>query len=132
MLLIGSNLLGFIVRGFLGQGTPAEPPENGSAANTFIVRERKSMKTSYVAMTVLAICVCFGYYWALFHYLGGALAVIAGAMLMVSRFPDLLVEVRTGKRTTRKSMSRTPLDFFMTALTWLALPLMWFALCYHK
>jgi len=132
MMLIGSNLIGFIVRGLLGQGIPAEPPDSGSAANTWIVSERKRMKVSNLVMTVLAVGACAGYYWALFQYLGGVLAVIAGAMLMVSRLPDLLVEIRAGKPTTRKSMSRTPLDFFMTALTWAALPVMWFALCYQK
>ena len=131
-MFIGSNLVGFIVRGFWGHGIPAEPPDDGSAANTFIVRERKRMKASNLVITALALCACAGYYWALFHYLGGVLAVIAGAMLMASRLPDLLVEIRTGKPTTRKSMSRTPLDFFMSALIWLALPVLWFALCYQQ
>ena len=83
-------------------------------------------------MTALAVGACTVYYWALFHYLGGMLAIVAGAMLMVSRIPDLLVEIRTGKRITKKTMSRTPLDFFMSALDWLALPVLWFALCYHQ
>ncbi len=132
MMFIGTNLLGFIVRGFLEQVVPAEPPDDGRAVNTWIARERKRMKASNLVMTALAIGACAGYYWALFHYLGGALAVTAGAMLMVSRLPDLLVEIRTGKPTTRRSMSQTPLDFFMTALIWAALPVMWFALCYQK
>lgn len=132
MMFIGSNLLGLVVRGLLEQVVPAEPPDDGRAVNTWIARERRTMKASNVVMTMLAILACIAYYWALFHYLGGVLAVTAGAMLMVSRLPDLLVEIRTGKKTTSKSMSRTPLDFFMTTLTWAALPVMWFALCYQK
>ncbi len=129
MMFIGTNLVGFIVRGLWGQGIPAEPPDDGRAVNDFIAGERKRMKAANLVMTALALCACAAYYWALFHYLGGMLAIIAGAMLMVSRLPDLVVEIRTGKRTTRKSMSWSPVHHFMTALMWLALPVMWFALC---
>ena len=125
MFVGGGALLGFLVRGVL-EGPPIPPEEPELPA---LQHEYRRYRLANVAVTLTAAGLTAAYFWALFRYLGGRLAVIAAAMIMVARLPDLLTEIETGKPITRETMTRGPLDYLAVLLMWGALPVAWFALC---
>ena len=50
--------------------------------------------------------------------------------MMLTRLPDLLFEMKTGKKLTYANMSKGPIDHFCTVLSWAALPLIFYSLYY--
>ena len=120
-MLIGTNLLGIIVRGVV---TSYKKDEHG---NYQIVEDITS--STSIIMTIVSSLVSILYFYALYHYWNFGV-VIAALMLMFSRIPDLLFEMRTGEKINFKNMPKKPIDFFSTAVSWLALPVLWYSLCF--
>jgi hypothetical protein len=86
------------------------------------------MHATNVAMTLLFLVLTVAYFFALYHFWNIGLAVSAG-LVMVSRLPDLLWEIRTGKKVSKASMPKGTACIVATVLMWLALPLTWYSLC---
>lgn len=124
LMWAGTNLLGMIVRGIL------PTYKKDADGNLQLAMDVKS--SGGVAITVASCVIAILYFYALYHYWNIWL-VISAAMLMVSRIPDLLHEMRTGEKFTlknRKNMPNRPIDFICNLLSWGALPLTWYSLCY--
>jgi hypothetical protein len=81
-----------------------------------------------VAITFLSILAAAAYLFALFHFWNGWLA-LAAAVLMATRLPDLLNEIRSGKRYTRRDAPKGPLSTAATFVMWAMWPLTWYSLC---
>jgi hypothetical protein len=126
LMFLGTNLLGFVVRGLFSQGAPSVPTDATPGVERLLASEARKFRVFNVVSTVLAAIATAAYLWALNRYCGGTLAVVAGLMIMASRLPDLLREIRTGVADIR---SRTPVDYVAISLLWLSLPALWFALC---
>jgi len=65
--------------------------------------------------------------YSLYHHWNIGVAV-AAAMVMFSRLPDLLYEIRTGNKIKLGSMPKNPIDYFTTFILWAALPVLWYSL----
>lgn len=133
MQYIGINLLGYVVRGLLAEGVPrvsqiSNYPEASTRVKVVIGVEIFKQHLGNFFLTLLFVVVSVAYFWAVYHYLGGVLAVAAGALMMLDRLPPLLREIRTGKKITAETANSTPLDFILMALNILTLPLLWFAI----
>jgi len=124
LMFVGTNIIGFIVRGLVDM--PAikkledDIPTVVRGEATVYKRFNRTLTVLFVVIAVAYICVL---YWL--WNIGVAAAAL---ILMVTRIPDLLREIRTGQKTTFLSMPRGPFDLFLTILDWAMLPLLWFAL----
>jgi hypothetical protein len=124
LMIIGTNIIGFIVRGLVEM--PAikkledDMPTVVRGEATAYKRFNRTLTVLFVVIGVAYICVLC-WVWNI----GVAAAAL---VLMVTRIPDLLREIRTGHKTTFLSMPRGPFDLFLTILDWTMLPLLWFAL----
>jgi hypothetical protein len=122
-MFVGTNLLGIVVRGL----KPTHVKDN--QGNLFDLENTSS--SSSIIMTIIFSIIILAYLYALYHFWNiGILA--AGVILIVSRLPDLLFEMKTGKRLDLKNMPKRPIDKVLSILSWLALPLIWYSLCYIK
>ena len=131
LLFVGTNLIGFIVRGFL------DPPSSKSFEDAptertakLLSSEIQRMKRANAGMTVFAILLTAAYLFSLFHFWNMYLA-LAGGMLMLTRLPDLLWEVRNGAKVTPQSQPSGPLFIAGTLFMCASLPLTWYALCWY-
>lgn len=123
LMFVGTNLLGMIVRGI-------RPTNVKDSEGNLTPIENISSNTSIV-MTIIFIAISFLYFFALFHYWNiGILS--AGLILMFTRLPDLLFEMKTGSKINSKNIPKRPIDILCNILSWLALPLVWYSLCYLK
>jgi hypothetical protein len=127
LMLAGSNLIGFIVRGLLWAPPPIDAPPD-SPVHEVLSGASKRMSVGNAVITFISSVLAVGYLFTLFHYWNAMLAV-AGSLLMAARLPDLLWEIRTGKKGERQSRPKGAIYTFATIIIWAALPIIWYALC---
>lgn len=123
LMLVGTNLLGMVVRGL--------KPSNVRDTNGDLIEIEDISSNRSIIMTIIFSIIAILYLFALYYYWNiGILA--AGLILMVSRLPDLLFEMKTGNKLNLKNIPKRPIDIILSILSWLALPLIWYSLCYIK
>ena len=127
LMLVSSNLLGFVVRGLLWAPPPVDLPPD-SPAHEVLSGASKRMSVGNAIVTLISIILAGVYLYALFYF-WNALLTVAAVLLMVSRLPDLLWEIRTGKKVTPQSRPKGASYTVTTILMWAVLPLIWYALC---
>jgi len=128
LMFVGMNLIGFIVRGLLWSPPLIDESPDGPVREMFSAANKR-MSVGNAVLTLVCIVLAGAYLFALFYFWNAFLAV-AGGLAMATRIPDLIWEVRTGKKVMRRSAPRGPLYIFTTLVMWLELPLIWYALCW--
>lgn len=126
LMLVGTNLIGFIVRGFFWTPPPVDSPTEG--VHELFARESKRMSIANGTITFFSIVLTAAYLFTLFYFWNVLLA-LAGGLVMASRIPDLIWEIRTGSKVTRRSGPKGLLYIFATIIQWGSFPLIWYALC---
>ena len=117
LMFLGTNLIGLIVRGFI------KFPERDEFGN--LIGMKKASSTG-IAFAAIAILISIGYLYALFHFFNIG-TVIAGAMLLFSRIPDVIFEIENGAKINSANMPKKPIDVFCNIIYWLAFPLLWYS-----
>jgi hypothetical protein len=123
LMFVGTNLLGIVVRGFR---PTFKKDSDGNLASIV-----DTSSTGSIIMTILFSIISVAYFYALYHYWNIGI-MTAGLLLMFTRLPDLLFEMKTGEKVNSTNMSKKPIDVLLNILSWLALPLIWYSLCYIK
>ena len=124
LLLVGTNL-GMVVRGLVPSPGTAELE---AGLHPALSHEVAKYKRANVGVTLFFALLAVLYLYLLLRFWNfGVLA--AAVMLMLSRLPDLLWEIRTGQKVTRVTAPRGAVPVVATVMMWAALPLLWFALC---
>jgi hypothetical protein len=121
LLFVGTNLLGLIVRGFI---PTYKKDSDGSLISVVPINTVPSITMS-ITFSIIGIL----YFYALYHFWNIGI-LIAGLILMFTRLPDLLFEMKTGEKINLRNMAKGPLDIFFTVLSWLTLPLLWYSFYY--
>ena len=129
MLLVGTNLIGLIVRGLFW--SPPSIEGTTDRVREVLHRESSRMSLANSAMTFSGVFVTAAYLFALFHFWNAGLALAAGA-IMVSRLPDLMWEIRAGRKPTRNDRPKGPVYFLASTFLWASLVLVWYSLCQWK
>lgn len=93
LMLVGSNLIGFIGRGVLWAPPPIDAPPD-SPVHEVLSGASKRMSVGNAFVTFISIVLAGAYFFVLFYFWNALLAVGSG-LLMASRLPDLLWEIRT-------------------------------------
>jgi hypothetical protein len=128
LMLVGTNLIGFIVRGIVEIWSRPSVDAPTDRVAELLRHEYRRMGVANWAMTSLSILVTAAYLFALFHFWNVWLAV-AGVIVMVSRIPDLIWEIRTGDRVTRTRRPKGPVYIVASVFFWGSLLLIWYSLC---
>jgi hypothetical protein len=120
LMFVSTNLTGLLFRGLF---TNAELEEIVSD-NEILARHHRNSerKTNIIAaMLIFAFLSIIYYFW-------NAGLVIAVAMLMISRIPDLIWEIKSGKKLELADMKRPKLSLLTTAISWASLPVVWYSI----
>lgn len=129
LMWLSVNLLGLLVRGFF---TNPEIEKLKSEGHEFIKQEIKKSQRAENWLNVIAFLAIIGYLYATFHFWNIGVTAVA-LVLMLVRLPDLLWEIKTGKKITlgvARSMPKKALFFIDIFLSWAALPALYYFL-YH-
>jgi len=93
-----------------------------------LARELQRIRFANAFLNLLAVTIIVGYFGLLTYYWNFGLS-LAAAMTMLARLPDLLWEIRTGQRVTRKNAPQGAQYLFGLVLLYGALPVVWYSLC---
>lgn len=129
LVYLSTNLLGLFVRGLFSNQEMDDLRRDGSE---FIKKEIEKGDRADKWINVIALILILIYLYSLLHFWNIGV-VIAAVMLMASRLPDLLWEIKHGKKlsyTEAKALPKDALFFITTFLTFGALPVLWYALNY--
>jgi hypothetical protein len=126
LTFVSTNLIGFVVRGILWSPPDVEAPDE-RVAEVFR-HETRRMSVANVTTTLLSILVTAAYLFVLFHFWNVWLAV-AALLAMATRLPDLMWEIRSDERVTRRNAPKGWLYVAAQIVWWGTLPLIWYALC---
>ena len=121
LLFVGTNLLGLIVRGILP--TYVKDMDGDLSVLTNISSGKN------LVMTIAFLSITIVYFFLLYYYWNYGI-LTAGLILMLTRLPDLLFEMKTGEKINSSIMPKRPIDIFFSIMGWLMLPLIYFSLCY--
>lgn len=109
LLIVSSTLIGFIIRGLFYQ-----LPDNSTSeyiAELYEKNRKRGLFSSVI--TVCATIILF-----IFLYKYANIYIILGILLnMISRTKDLLNEIRTGIKTTRKNVTNDRTDLVLSIVT---------------
>lgn len=129
LTLVGINLIGYVVRGFFPPALPTDTSEG--RLKELLASEARRFHAANNVMTLVGIVLTAAYLFALYRYWNVALA-IAAVLVMVSRLPDLLWEIKTGTKVTQENAPQSVIYYVGQLLWLLALPLTWYSLCGWK
>jgi hypothetical protein len=127
LMFLATNLIGFVVRGFFPPKLPAEGPTDRVTA--LLQSEARRLNAANLVMTLLGLAALVALLYGLAYYWNVYLSLAAG-LLMVARLPDLLWEIKIGQPVTKENAPRGVIYYAATSLIWLAIPLIWYSLCY--
>ena len=120
-MLIGTNLIGIIVRGFLQSVSKPEISE------PLLIKEYTRFKKANIILATIFLLILFGYFYLLYYFWNFGVSISAG-MIMFSRIPDLLSEINTGQKVKFGARPKTPLDYFTIIIQIGAFPVLWYSL----
>jgi hypothetical protein len=103
LMLAGSNLLGMVVRGII------PTYKKDADGNIQLAMDVKS--NGGIAITIIFSLISILYFYVLYHYWNIGV-VIAGAIMMFTRLPDLLFEMKTGEKLISRICLTDRLIFF--------------------
>lgn len=133
LMYLSINLLGLFVRGFFTNPELEKLKKDGS---DFVKQQVAESEGSDKWLNIIAFLLIVGYLYATFYFWNIGVTVIA-LVLMLVRLPDLIWEIKHGKKITvnvAKQMRKNALyfitTFFTTFFTFAALPALYYFL-YH-
>lgn len=130
----GTNLLGFVVRGLLWAAPSIDPSNelsDDSPVHELLSDFTRRMRVRNAFITFISVIATAACLYGLFYF-WNILLVVAALMIMGSRLPDLLWEIREGRRIEFEDMSYRRKDIIIAVLMWGSLLLTWYALCRYQ
>lgn len=125
LMYVGINLIGFVVRNLASWVSPLDDV-SGDFKNTFN-REIRLNRSAGKALCLIFIVLTVAYLIAIYHY-WNVILVACAALIIISRLPDLLWEIRTGQRASKANIPKGIFSNIGIVIDILTLPLTWFAL----
>jgi len=99
LMYFSVNLLGFLVRGLFSNPEIDKLEKEGT---DFVKKQIKKNKKVDNLININAIILIVIYFYLLFHFWNIGI-VIVSLMFMISRFPDLLWEIKNGRKIDKST-----------------------------
>lgn len=127
LVFLSINLLGFFVRGFFIDPELNRIEKEGA---DFLKEEVKKIKRADVWANIAGLTLILVFLYCLAHFWNVGVMAVA-LIIMAGRLPDLIWEIKNGKKMTRANAGLLPkniLYYISTFLPWLGLPLLYYFL----
>lgn len=120
---IGINLVGMVVRPFLSWSSLLV----NVSEDLIKLFELRRKRVIAIVISLIFLILTVAYLIAIYHFWNVGLVVSAG-LVMVSRLPDLLWEIRTGTKISLAKYPKGVVSIIYTVIGLLSLPLTWYSL----
>lgn len=131
LMYLSVNLLGLLVRGLFSNPELEKLKLEG---HEFIKNEIEKSQHVDRWINLIALILLITFLYLLVHFWNTGVMLVA-IMIMAGRFPDLLWEIKNGKKMTYANTKLLPKNalYFITAfLPWLGLPVLYYFLYHFK
>lgn len=128
LMFLSVNLIGLLIRG-LFSNPELDRLKQDEKTHEFIKLEIGRIERADTWINIIALILLATYMYFLFHFWNIGVVAVA-AILMCTRLPDLLWEIRHGRKIDIKSAPRTTLSHAMVVIDWLMLPALYYSLYY--
>lgn len=120
IMFISTNLIGLFMRAReTNQGLSEIASANGILAQEILKSQRMTKIIGAVLIVIFLGILC--YFW-------NVVLAAAGLMLMLSRVPDLILEMKSGRALERGDMSKPQFPLLSTLLSWTSLLVVWYSI----
>jgi hypothetical protein len=120
IMFVSTNLIGIWVGGI----TPNAKLQDIAGSDQILRNEiKKSQRMQFVIATVLLL----SFLTILFYFWNLGL-VIAALMLMASRIPDVIWEMKSSRSLEIEDMKKPKLWLLTTLLSWASIPVVWYSI----
>ncbi len=126
-MYITTNLTGMVVRGFFCQDTDFEDFLIKGKPRPFTKMRISMGDRGDKFTTILFSIITILFLYLLCHYLN-IWATVAALLLIFSRTPDLIWEIRNGKKVSANERPKGGLYLITDITIWAALPVLWWSL----
>ena len=131
LMWLTANLLGLFVRGLFSNPEldqlEQEASEKQDPASRFITSEITADRRANKLINIIALALLVGFFYLLFHFLNMT-AVIAAIMLTTGRLPDLLWEIKHGRKLNVRELPKNWVYWTTSFLDWASVPVFLYAL----
>jgi len=127
LMFLSTNLLGLFVRSLFSN--PEIDRLQSETSSNILKDEIKKMQYAYKGINITALILIITYLYLLFHFWNIGVMAVA-VIIMIGRLPDLVWEIKHGKKIDIKSAPNNVLTFITTFLIWAALPVLYYFI-YH-
>ena len=125
LMYLSVNLLGFLVRGLFSN---PELDKLKSESHEFIKHEIEKSERADKWINIIALILIIAYLYLLLYFWNIGVMIVA-IMFMIRRFPDLLWEIKHGKKSD-KTAPKNAWFYIGAILTFGALPVLYYSLYY--
>lgn len=126
LMYLSVNLLGLFVRGLFPKLELERIKKEGLE---HIKQNIGEYQHQQIWITIVALILNLIFFYSLFRIwnIGVVIAVI---IIMAGRLPDLIWDIKHGKKTDPKLMKKDALYYISAFLPWLGLPILYYSLYY--
>ncbi len=127
LMYLSINLLGLFVRGLF---TNVEFENLKKEGSDFVKQQIEKSECADKWLNIIAFLLIVGYFYATFYFWNIGVTIVAFTLMLV-RLPDLIWEIKHGKRITvnvAKLMRKNSLNYITTFFTFVALPALYYFL----
>jgi len=125
-MYITVNLTGMVIRGFF-YDTKLEKMKTDKKTPLFIKQEILKDKRADIGVTILFFIITVLFLYLLYRYLN-IWMVIAALLIMFCRIPDLIWEIKNGKKVTVSDRPKGGIYLITDILIFITLPVIWWSL----
>lgn len=126
LMYVATNLVGMVVRGFPRNANLEEIKQNKDTYD-FIKREIAKDNKADNVITVIFIIVTMAFIYLVYQYTN--YWVLTGVLLMMlSRIPDLVWEIKTGKNVTRSDKPTGGIYSLTNITALIEFPILWWGI----
>ena len=124
LMYLSVNILGFLVRGLFSNPELERLKQEG---HEFIKNEIKKSEQTNNLINIIAVILFIAYLYTLFHFWNIGV-MIAALVIMAGRLPNLLWDIKHGRKTDPKLMKKDFLFYLSSILPWVAFPVLYYSL----
>ncbi len=119
LMLISTNLIGMFVRGLFPDGTEELREDLPPALH----KELDKNKRANTGVTILSFIFIAVFLYLLFAFVN-IWAVVAALLLMLGRIPDLIWEIKHGRKVSKTNKPKGILYTLTGIMDWVAVPVL--------
>lgn len=124
LMFIGTNLVGMFFRNLILIFS------NKNSDSKVLNEIAKEYKTTHLVNLIISLLLIIIYLFTLNYYFNYIISIVA-FVFMLTRIPDLIFQIQTGEKLTKKNRPNRKIDIIFNLIDLLMIPIIWYYFKYY-